>query len=266
MAGRLNGPICRLPTNLSTVIVDKKKTRPCRNRRGKIHYNSDFCIGGDCVFALIQAAGWPIWPLILASIVAMGIIGERMWALRLSMVTPRDLLPKVVHEYRNSGVSADMIARLQKHSPLGQIFAAGLRNDRSTREVMKESIEEAGRAVSHDLEHYLTTLGTIASLSPLMGLFGTLVGMIEIFGVNSPTGGSDPAQLAHGISVALYNAAFGILVAIPSMMFYRYFRAKVDALVIEMELQALKLVEIVHGERQDDSPARQGIVQPLAGS
>ncbi len=218
------------------------------------------------MFALIQAAGWPIWPLILASIVAMGIIGERMWALRLSMVTPRDLLPKVVYEYRNSGVSADMIARLQKHSPLGQIFAAGLRNDRSTREVMKESIEEAGRAVSHDLEHYLTTLGTIASLSPLMGLFGTLVGMIEIFGVNSPTGGSDPAQLAHGISVALYNAAFGILVAIPSMMFYRYFRAKVDALVIEMELQALKLVEIVHGERQDDSPARQEIVQPPAGS
>ncbi|WP_025040611.1 MotA/TolQ/ExbB proton channel family protein [Nitrosospira briensis] len=218
------------------------------------------------MFALIQAAGWPIWPLILASIVAMGIIGERMWALRLSMVTPRDLLPKVVYEYRNSGVSADMIARLQKHSPLGQIFAAGLRNDRSTREVMKESIEEAGRAVSHDLEHYLTTLGTIASMSPLMGLFGTLVGMIEIFGVNSPTGGSDPTQLAHGISVALYNAAFGILVAIPSMMFYRHFRAKVDALVIEMELQALKLVEIVHGERQDDSPARQGIVQPLAGS
>ncbi|SCX59496.1 MotA/TolQ/ExbB proton channel family protein [Nitrosospira sp. Nsp1] len=218
------------------------------------------------MFALIQAAGWPIWPLILASIVAMGIIGERMWALRLSMVTPRDLLPKVVYEYRNSGVSADMIARLQKHSPLGQIFAAGLRNDRSTREVMKESIEEAGHAVSHDLEHYLTTLGTIASMSPLMGLFGTLVGMIEIFGVNSPTGGSDPAQLAHGISVALYNAAFGILVAIPSMMFYRHFRAKVDALVIEMELQALKLVEIVHGERQDDSPARQGIVQPLAGS
>ncbi len=233
------------------------------------------------MYALIQAAGWPIWPLILASIVAMGIIGERMWALRLSMVTPRDLLPKVVHEYRNSGVSVDMITRLKKHSPLGQIFAAGLRNDRSTREVMKESIEEAGRAVCHDLERYLTTravchdlerylttLGTIASMSPLMGLFGTLVGMIEIFGANSPIpgGGNDPAQLAHGISVALYNAAFGILVAIPSMMFYRYFHGKVDALVIEMELQALKLVEIVHGERQDDSPARQGTVPPLADS
>ena len=204
------------------------------------------------MFALIQAAGWPIWPIILASIVAVGIIGERVWALRLSMVTPRDLLPKVVQEYRKNGVSEDMLARLQKHSPLGQIFAAGLKNDRSTREVMKESIEEAGRAVAHDLDRYLTTLGTIASLSPLMGLFGTLVGMIEIFGVNTPsTGSGNPAQLAHGISVALYNAAFGILVAIPSMIFYRYFRAKVDALVIEMELQALKLVEIVHGEQRD---------------
>lgn len=204
------------------------------------------------MFALIQAAGWPIWPIILASVVAVGIIGERMWALRLSMVTPRDLLPKVVQEYQKNGVSEDMLTHLQKHSPLGQIFAAGLRNDRSTREVMKESIEEAGRAVAHDLDRYLTTLGTIASLSPLMGLFGTLVGMIEIFGANSPsTGSGNPAQLAHGISVALYNAAFGILVAIPSMIFYRHFRAKVDALVVEMELQALKLVEIIHGERRD---------------
>ncbi|SCY69666.1 biopolymer transport protein ExbB [Nitrosospira sp. Nl5] len=204
------------------------------------------------MFALIQAAGWPIWPIILASIVAAGIIGERMWALRLSMVAPRDLLPKVVQEYRENGVSEDMLAQLQKNSPLGQIFAAGLRNDKSTREVMKESIEEAGRAVAHNLEHYLTTLGTIASLSPLMGLFGTLVGMIEIFGAGSPsTGAGNPAQLAHGISVALYNAAFGILVAIPSMIFYRHFRAKVDALVVEMELQALRLVEIIHGERRD---------------
>src|SRR5688500_19701376 len=132
-----------------------------------------------------------------------------------------------------------MMARLQKHSPLGQIFAAGLRNDKSTREVMKESIEEAGRAVAHDLERYLTTLGTIASLSPLMGLFGTLVGMIDIFGANSPTGGSNTALLAHGISVALYNAAFGILVDIPRIMFYSYFCSKVVALVVDMELHAL---------------------------
>lgn len=201
------------------------------------------------MLSLIQAAGWPIWPIIIASIVAMGIIGERMWTLRLSVISPKELLPKVLSEYKRGGVNPEMLARLQKHSPLGRILAAGLKNVKSSREVMKESIEESGRVIAHDLSRYLTTLGTIAALSPLMGLFGTLVGMIEIFGSNSPTG-SNPAQLAYGISVALYNSAFGILVAIPSMIFYRHFRAKVDDFVIEMELQALKLVEIVHGERE----------------
>jgi biopolymer transport protein ExbB len=201
------------------------------------------------VLSLIQAAGWPIWPIIIASVVALGIIGERMWTLRLRVVSPKELLPRVLNEYKRNGVNAEMLARIQQHSPLGQILAAGLKNVKSTREVMKESIEESGRVIAHDLNRYLTTLGTIAALSPLMGLFGTLVGMIEIFGSNSPTG-SNPAQLAYGISVALYNAAFGILVAIPSMIFYRHFRAKVDDIVIEMELQALKLVEMVHGERE----------------
>lgn len=202
------------------------------------------------MLSLVQAAGWPIWPIIIASIVALGIIGERMWTLRLSIISPKELLPKVLNEYKRNGVNPEMLSRLQKHSPLGQILAAGLKNVKSTREVMKESIEESGRVIAHDLSRYLTTLGTIAALSPLMGLFGTLVGMIEIFGSNSPAG-SNPAQLAYGISVALYNAAFGILVAIPSMIFYRHFRAKVDDFVIEMELQALKLVELVHGEREN---------------
>lgn len=201
------------------------------------------------MLSIIQAAGWPIWPIIIASIVAAAIIGERIWSLRLSKVSPRDLLSKVLHDYRRSGISSNMLNRLQENSPLGCVLAAGLRNVESSREVMKESIEEAGRVVAHELDRYLTTLGTIASLSPLMGLFGTLIGMIEIFGSNSPTG-NNPAQLAHGISIALYNAAFGILVAIPSMIFYRHFRAKVDALVLEMELQALKLVEVVHGDRK----------------
>ncbi|MDO8895277.1 MotA/TolQ/ExbB proton channel family protein [Nitrosomonas sp.] len=201
------------------------------------------------MLSLIQAAGWPIWPIIFASVVALGIIGERMWTLRLSVISPKELLPKVLSEYKRGGVNPEMLAHLQKHSPLGRILAAGLKNVKSSREVMKESIEESGRVVAHDLSRYLTTLGTIAALSPLMGLFGTLVGMIEIFGSNSPAG-SNPAQLAYGISVALYNAAFGILVAIPSMIFYRHFRAKVDDFVIEMELQALKLVEMVHGERE----------------
>ena len=201
------------------------------------------------MLSLIQAAGWPIWPIIFASVVALGIIGERMWTLRLSVISPKELLPKVLSEYKRGGVNSEMLAHLQKHSPLGRILAAGLKNVKSSREIMKESIEESGRVVAHDLSRYLTTLGTIAALSPLMGLFGTLVGMIEIFGSNSPAG-SNPAQLAYGISVALYNAAFGILVAIPSMIFYRHFRAKVDDFVIEMELQALKLVEMVHGERE----------------
>lgn len=201
------------------------------------------------MLTLIQAAGWPIWPIIIASVVAVGIIVERMWTLRLSVISPKELLPRVLNEYKRSGVNAEMLVRLQRHSPLGAILAAGLKNVKSTREVMKESIEESGRVIAHDLNRYLTTLGTIAALSPLMGLFGTLVGMIEIFGSNSPAG-SNPVQLAYGISVALYNAAFGILVAIPSMIFYRHFRAKVDDFVIEMELQALKLVEIVHGERE----------------
>lgn len=201
------------------------------------------------MFSIIQAAGWPIWPIILASIVALGIIAERLWSLRLRKVTPRDLLPRVLQEYRRSGVRAEMLTRLQEHSPLGQVLVAGLRNIDSSREIMKESIEEAGRVVAHELDRYLTTLGTIASMSPLMGLFGTLIGMIEIFGSGTPAG-TNPMQLAHGISIALYNAAFGILVAIPSMIFYRHFRAKVDSLVLEMELQALKLVEVVHGERR----------------
>lgn len=201
------------------------------------------------MISLIQAAAWPIWPIIIDYVVALGIIGERMWTLRLSVIAPKELLPRVLNEYKRNGVNPEMLARLQNYSPLGQILAAGLKNVKSTREIMKESIEESGRVIAHDLNRYLTTLGTIAALSPLMGLFGTLVGMIEIFGSNSPTG-SNPAQLAYGISVALYNSAFGILVAIPSMIFYRHFRAKVDDIVIEMELQALKLVEMVHGERE----------------
>ncbi len=201
------------------------------------------------MLSLIQAAGWPIWPIVIASIVALGIIGERIWTLRSNVIVPKDLLPKVLNEYKRNGVSPEMLVKLKMHSPLGQVFAAGLKNVNTTREVMKESIEESGRVIAHELSRYLTTLGTIAALSPLMGLFGTLVGMIEIFGSNSPAG-SNPAQLAYGISVALYNAAFGILVAIPSMIFYRHFRAKVDDLVIEMELQALKLVEMVHGVRE----------------
>ncbi|HTY98666.1 MAG TPA: MotA/TolQ/ExbB proton channel family protein [Rhodocyclaceae bacterium] len=200
------------------------------------------------MFSIIQAAGWPIWFLLLASILAVALIIERAATLRRGKIVPPGLLATVVAEYRQSGVTEEMIRRLNAHSPLGRVFAAGLKNVKSQRDVMKESIEEAGRGVAHELERFLTSLGTIAAISPLMGLFGTVVGMIEIFG--SGSGAShDPQQLAHGISVALYNTAFGLIIAIPSMIFHRHFRALVDSIVIEMELQAVKLVELVHGER-----------------
>jgi biopolymer transport protein ExbB len=201
------------------------------------------------VFSIIQAAGWPIWPLIVCSVIALAIIGERLWSLRSGLVMPRNLLDQVVQEYRQNGVSPEMINRLATHSPMGQIFGAGLRNVNSTPAIMKEAIEEAGRAVAIELERFLTTLGTIAAIAPLLGLFGTVIGMIEIFGSQTPQGGN-PLVLAHGISIALYNTALGLVVAVPSMVFYRYFRAKVDTLLVDMELQALKLVEIIHGERQ----------------
>jgi biopolymer transport protein ExbB len=201
------------------------------------------------VFAIILAAGWPIWPLLFASIIAVALIIERLVALRRSKVAPAGLLQRVVAEYRQNGASEAMIAGLEAQSPLGRVLAAGLRNVGSSREIMKESVEETGRAVSHELERYLTTLGTIASISPLMGLFGTVVGMIEIFGSQAPTG-TNPMQLAHGISVALYNTGFGLVIAIPGMIFWRHFRALVDSFVIEMEQQAVRLVELLHGERK----------------
>jgi biopolymer transport protein ExbB len=202
------------------------------------------------VFDIIQAAGWPIWPIILCSIIALGIIGERGWSLRRRNVAPKDLLSNVVREYQQNGVSQDMLDRLARNSPLGRILAAGLRNVKSSRDIMKESIEESGRGVTQELDRFLTTLGTIATMAPLLGLLGTIIGMIEIFGAQAPTGIANPQALAHGISVALYNAAFGIIVAVPALIFYRYYRAKVDDLVVEMEQQAVKLVEVVHGERQ----------------
>jgi biopolymer transport protein ExbB len=200
------------------------------------------------VWSLIQAAGWPIWPLIFASIVALALIFERLWSLRKRAVAPSGLVERVLAEYRQGVSLPDLIAKTARTGPLGRVLAAGLANVKSPRPVMKESIEEVGRVVTHDLDRFLTTLGTIAAMAPLLGLFGTVVGMIEIFGSQSATA-SNPIQLAHGISVALYNTAFGLIVAIPSMIFYRHFRGKVDGLVLEMEQQAIRLVDFVHGER-----------------
>lgn len=201
------------------------------------------------MFSIIQAAGWPIWPLLFASIIAVALIIERLVALRRGKVVPAGLLQRAIAEYRQGGASEAMITNLEAQSPLGRVLAAGLRNVGSSREIMKEAIEETGSVVSHDLERYLTTLGTIASISPLMGLFGTVVGMIEIFGSQAPTG-TNPMQLAHGISVALYNTGFGLVIAIPGMIFWRHFRAQVDGFVVEMQQQAVHLVEVLHGERK----------------
>ena len=201
------------------------------------------------MLSIIEAAGWPIWPLILCSVIALAIIGERMWTLRRNAVVPRHLLPRVVQEYRQHGASDELLNRLAANSPLGQVFAAGLRNIDAAPTIVKEAIEEAGQAVAIEMERFLTSLGTIAAIGPLLGLFGTVIGMIEIFGSQTPQGGN-PLVLAHGISIALYNTAFGLVVAVPSMIFYRYYRAKVDAMLVDMSLQAIKLVEILHGERK----------------
>ncbi len=201
------------------------------------------------MLSIIEAAGWPIWFIIITSVVALAIIGERFWSLRTPLVAPKSLLADTVREYQSKGVTPDLLARLQQGPLLGRIFAAALANEKAPREVIRDAVEDAGRAVSLELERFLNTLGTIATVSTLMGLFGTIVGMIEIFGSQSPTGGN-PSQLAHGISVALYNTLFGIGVAIPAVIFYRHFRNRVDVLVVEMESQAIKLVEILRGERR----------------
>ena len=201
------------------------------------------------MFEIVKAAGWPIWPLLLASVIAVALIIERLVTLRRKKIVPPGLLQRAVGEFRHGADNSRLLADLERHSPLGRVLAAGLRNVGTSREVMKESIEEAGAAVAHELNRYLTTLGTIASISPLMGLFGTVVGMIEIFGSQTPGTGS-PQQLASGISIALYNTGFGIFIAVPAMIFWRHFRALVDTFVIQMEQQAVRLVEYMHGERK----------------
>jgi biopolymer transport protein ExbB len=202
------------------------------------------------LFAIIQAAGWPIWPLLFASVIAVALIIERAITLRSSKILPPTLLEQVMQVYQRQGVNDEILDKLAKDSPLGEVLSAGLRNHRSSRYVMKEAVEEAGRTVAHEMERFLTTLGTIATAAPLLGLFGTVIGMIEIFGSQSPAG-ANPQQLAHGISIALYNTAFGIGIAIPALIFYRHYRNKVDGFVVDMEQQAAKLIDIVHGERAD---------------
>jgi len=228
----------------------RRRNLPPRDRLAKVAGDSPEKHKAKELFAIIQAAGWPIWPLLLASVIALALIIERFISLQDRKILPPLLLEEVIGLYRRQGVSDEMLDKLARDSLLGTVLAAGLRNHRSSRYVMKEAIDEAGRAAAHELERFLTTLGTIATAAPLLGLFGTVIGMIEIFGSQSPTG-TNPQQLAHGISVALYNTAFGIAISVPSLIFYRHFKNKVDTLVVEMEQRAAKLIDIVHGERMD---------------
>ena len=196
---------------------------------------------------IIQAAGWPIWPLIACSVLAMAIIFERFVSLKVSKVAPPRLLDEVIGVTRTGIPAADVVAQLESNSALGEVLASGLRalnsDPRGSAEDLRNAMESTGRQVAHRLERYLNALATIASAAPLMGLFGTLVGMIEIFGSQAPGGstGGNPAQLAQGISIALYNTAFGLVVAIPSLIFWRYFRARVDAHLLTLELAAEQL-------------------------
>ena len=204
------------------------------------------------LFAIIQAAGWPIWPLLLCSVVALALVIERLVHLRRSVVAPPALMDEVIGVTRNSLPAADVVNKLADNSVLGGVLAAGLRSviaePRITETALRQAFENAGRAAVHALERYLNTLGTIAAAAPLLGLLGTVVGMIEIFGSQAPAGGGgggaggNPQQLAQGISIALYNTAFGLIIAIPALMFYRYFRGRVDEFQLGLELAAERMV------------------------
>ncbi|HEB93289.1 MAG TPA: MotA/TolQ/ExbB proton channel family protein [Gammaproteobacteria bacterium] len=192
-------------------------------------------------------------PIILCSIIALAIIGERLWSLQRKRITPKHLVAQIWHLHAKGQLTPEQIETVRKGSPLGRILAAGLANMKHDREVMKESIEETGRHVVHELERYLNSLGTVAAITPLLGLLGTVIGMIKVFSVITSQGVGNPAVLAGGISEALITTAAGLSVAIPSLMFYRYFRGLIDGLVVFMEQEAIKLVEVIHGERESDA-------------
>ncbi len=196
---------------------------------------------------LVKAGGWLMVPILLCSVAAMAIVAERFWTLQQRRVAPQNLVVQVWQWARAGEISEQRLRNLRDGSALGRILAAGLANRDREREVMKESIEDVGRHVIHDLERYLNALGTIASITPLLGLLGTVIGMIKVFAVITTQGVGDPGVLAGGISEALITTAAGLTVAIPSLMFHRYFRARVDEHVITMEQEALKMVEALHG-------------------
>ncbi len=204
------------------------------------------------MFEILKAGGWVMVPIIACSIAAMGIVIERLWMLRSRRVVPANLVAQVWQLHKKGKLTPGHIATIRDGSPLGRILAAGLVNRLHTREVMKEAIEETGRQVVHELERYLNTLGTIAAISPLLGLLGTVFGMIKVFAAITTQGVGNPTVLAHGIAEALITTAAGLTVAIPALVLSRYFNGRVEQLVIAMEEEALKMVEVMHGEREQE--------------
>jgi biopolymer transport protein ExbB len=199
------------------------------------------------LFSIIQAAGWPIWPLLLCSVVALTLVIEKFISLRRQVVAPPSLLDEVITVTRAGLPPADVVNKLASNSVLGRVLATGIRSvvgePRISEPALRQSFENAGREAIHHLERYLNAIGTIATAAPLLGLLGTVVGMIEIFGSQAPgASGANPAQMAHGISIALYNTAFGLIVAIPALMFHRYFRGLVNSYRLGMELASERMV------------------------
>ncbi|HBA67207.1 MAG TPA: biopolymer transporter ExbB [Methylococcaceae bacterium] len=203
------------------------------------------------MFDLIKSGGWLMLPIILCSIGAMAIIGERFWTLRKNKILPPDLVPQIWKLSREGKLDASALRSLKMSSPLGAVLAAGLANSRHGRDIMRTSIEEVGRQIVHELEKFLNTLGTIASITPLLGLLGTVLGMIKVFTAIMMHGVGDPTILAGGISEALITTAAGLSVAIPSLIFHRYFERLVDEYVLNMEEEALRLIDVLHGEREE---------------
>lgn len=214
---------------------------------------------------IVQAGGWLMLPIIACSIAAAAIILERLWTLQPNRVLPKNLMGEVRDWISSDQLDPKHLQKLHQSSPLGQLLAAGLVNRRASRDVIKESIEDSGRHVVHELERYLGPLGTIAAISPLLGLLGTVIGMIKVFAAITASGVGNPGVLAGGISEALITTAAGLSVAIPALIAYRYLRGRIDGLVVEMEKETMKFLETVlaHQQSSEIRPAENETSAPL---
>ncbi|MEM8499056.1 MAG: MotA/TolQ/ExbB proton channel family protein [Pseudomonadota bacterium] len=202
------------------------------------------------MFELVKQGGWLMLPIISCSVIALAITIERLLALNPNKIAPKNLLAEVWTWIKNSQIDSEKLKGLKQTSPLGQILAAGISNSRNGREVMKESIEEAAAQVVHEMQHYLSTLGTIAAITPLLGLLGTVIGMIKVFSEIMVQGTGNASVLAGGISEALITTASGLAVAIPALIMHRFFERRIQSIVVTLEREAIKLVDALHADRR----------------